>query len=182
MSKPRTILVPIDFSEASKKAVRFVLDHHYDDKSRVVLIHAYRLITEEYSPLNDSPFALKSSIEKQLQAQYKTFSEELNLASFKKVEFMMEVGFLVNCLRSICNESGIDLIAYGLKGNKATQALVELIDSGCTKIAIIPDAFDNNSSSKLNEVRLTQQEMMEQHKQYLSDSTVNQDTILMVAP
>jgi nucleotide-binding universal stress UspA family protein len=178
MNKQRIVLIPIDFCNAAETAVKYAIDHKYDGSTRIILLHTYRLITEDASHFSDSPFAFKTSIEKEIREKYKTLHAKLNLDNYPQVEFLLEIGFLVNFINSMCKESNIDLIVYGLKKSGSNKSLIEIVSSGYSPVLIIKG--DYLKTTKYKETILSQDEFINHSESYISTSS--SDSLFLIKP
>lgn len=140
MNSKRTLLIPIDFSNTSKVAVRFILTNEFKKGDKIILLHSYRLIADEYENYRETPRKLKLSIESKLLTQYQQFHNELTLELYKSnIEFIMKMGFTANCIQTLLQEIPIDLIVYGLKENKGTDTLIDLMSGDCAPVLLIAE-------------------------------------------
>ncbi|MEP3390559.1 MAG: universal stress protein [Reichenbachiella sp.] len=150
MISVRNVLVPIDFSKASWGVVKYALEAEEYKNDHLVLLHAYRLIADDFPDQRDSPVEWRKSIENKLLKTYSTFSSELDFSKNKhQVEFKMEVGFTVNCIRSLCRQNKIDLVLYAINGNKKNEQLADLIKLECSPIKLVSEKLEINQTPLL---------------------------------
>lgn len=153
MNRARNVLVPIDFSKASERVVKYVLSAHEFSYDRLLLLHTYRLISDDFSAFHDSPTDLRLKIETKLLKRYREFNANFQTGiAMPESQFIMKVGFTVNCIRSICQESKIDLILYTLKKHKTNEVLMDLLNMGCSSIQLISENIDSTQKMLNNDV------------------------------
>lgn len=183
MDAARRLLVPIDFSEASKMGVRYILGDKDHLEDQLVLLHSYRLISEEYSNYLDSPRDLKAKLEDQLKNSYHQFHQSLlDSSQNRNIEFRMEVGFLVNCIISICKETDIDLILYALKCNKKNQILADLLSVDCPPLLLLPETINLDSGLPVEVKEISKQQFSKGWDKYIRELETNSALSYKVIP
>lgn len=183
MDSARKLLVPIDFSEASKMGVRYILKEEKHLHDHLVLLHSYRLISDDYSNYTDSPRALKENLESELQLTYHQFNQSLIEASKNRaIEFRMEVGFLVNCIISICKETNIDLILYALKCNKQNKILADLLTLDCPPLLLFPETVNLESGKPIEIKEISKQQFSKDWGSYIKELETNSTLSYKVVP
>lgn len=167
----RTLLIPIDFSNASKIAVRFALSNEYQKGDKIILLHCYRLISDDSNEYRDEPRKLKLLIEQKLQHKYEEFSKSLNLPEYgASIDFIMKVGFITNCIHAYANERKIDLVIYGLKCDKSNHELIDLIKAGDCSVELVPETFDFDRFTPSNKKTTTQSDFASKSEYYLNEA------------
>ncbi|MEP4093889.1 universal stress protein [Reichenbachiella sp.] len=183
MNTARRLLVPIDFSDASKAVVQYALNDERHKEDSIVLLHSYRLIAEGFSSYHDSPRVLKKNLEAQLLDTFNTFNKDLVLSEKEsQFEFRMEVGFIVNCIHTICKESTIDLILYALKRDKQNQILTELLTLDCAPIMLIPENISIQPNEPLTTKEISKHVFSNNRDQYISELESNSNLSYTVMP
>lgn len=166
--------MPIDFSDASKRIVEYALNEQKHKDDHLLLLHSYRLIADGFSSYYDSPHALKKMLEKQLSESYEQFNRDLiSPLNRAEIEFRMEVGFMVNSIHTICQESKIDLILYALKCNKQHQMLAELISLDCPPVMLIPETIDIDAGASLNIIEISKRAFSDNWEQCIHELETN---------
>jgi nucleotide-binding universal stress UspA family protein len=124
MSFIKRILVPIDFLDSSKTAVKFAIEIAKKNRSKIFLLHAYRLMqpniillpyfkSEDYSGPE-----LKKELENYSHVQYENFEREVFKDDKIDHEFLTEVGFTAQAIESTVEEKDIDLVVMGTTNSK----------------------------------------------------------------
>ncbi len=168
MDSPHKVLVPIDFSKASKAIVKYILTSKDYKNGHIILLHAYRLIADEFSNHADSPFALKKRLEDKWSATYEKFYAELgSIDHAPQLEFKMEVGFTINCIRSICQKSKIDHLIYVAKSGKNNALLSDLIELECAPIKIIPEEIISSQDTTIKYLSVSKKAFKEDWNTYM---------------
>lgn len=183
MTPSRNVLVPIDFSKASRTVVNYALATEEYKNDRLVLLHAYRLISDQFSSQRDSPVELRKTIENQLKETYQKFNSELKITErSNQLEFKMEVGFTINCIRSLCKQSKFDLILYPVKDGKKNEQLAELIKLGCSAVELISENIQENQLNEMIRENLSKKAFFEGWDDYLHQIHQNPKLSFTVAP
>ncbi|WP_422359048.1 universal stress protein [Reichenbachiella sp.] len=183
MISVRNVLVPIDFSKASKAVVKYAIDAEAHKNDHLVLLHAYRLIADDFSSQRDSPVELRKSIESQLLQNYNTFNENLDLRKKPNhLEFKMEVGFTVNCIRSLCRQNKFDLILYALKEGKKNEQLADLIKLGCSPVQLISEKYNAETTKSLIGKGISRADFFDSWEDYIHQIEQNPKLSYTVAP
>lgn len=183
MNSARRLLIPIDFSDASKAVVEYALSNKKYNNDSLILLHSYRLIADDFSSYHDSPRDLKKMLESKHQDAYNTFYQGLALSgrSFE-LEFRMEVGFIVNTIYSICKESPIDMILYTLKLNKENQILQDLLALDCAPIMLISENVGTDSRRPLAIKEIPKQVFNSNWDHYINELESNPGLSYTVMP
>ncbi|MDW3210481.1 MAG: universal stress protein [Reichenbachiella sp.] len=183
MISVRNVLVPIDFSKASWGVVKYALEAEEYKNDHLVLLHAYRLIADDFPDQRDSPVEWKKSIENKLLKTYSTFSADLDFSKNKnQVEFKMEVGFTVNCIRSLCRQNKIDLVLYAINGSKKNEQLADLIKLDCSPIKLVSEKLDTNQKSLLFNEDISKEDFFDRWNDCLLRIRENPKLSFTVAP
>ena len=180
MNSSHKVLIPIDFSDASKAAVKYALSEKEYQGYRLILLHSYRLIADKTSENPQSPVSLRKSLEDQLKVEFQRFYDELEIKEENHdIEFRVQVGFPVNCIENFCHESKIDDIVYVVKANKENHMLTELIEHGCGPIKLISERLNSSGNIKIQNEFVQQSIFKENRKVYLD--SMNQDPNLILS-
>lgn len=183
MSSVRNVLVPIDFSKASRTVVKYAIDSEEHQNDHLVLLHTYRLIADDFPSQRDSPVDLRKSIESQLLQSYTAFNANLDLPEKgNQIEFKMKVGFTVNCIRGLCQQNNFDLILYALKEDKKNEQLADLIKLGCSPIQLISENFNSEWTESLISNDVSRADFFEGWDNYLYQMQQNPKLSFTVAP
>lgn len=88
-----SVLCVIDFSESSKKALRWAVDNAAADKSHLTILYPYRLV---HVPYGESPIALRKKIEEEANRNFQILEKDLLLNKAISYDFKTEVGFIAD--------------------------------------------------------------------------------------
>ncbi|MEP2024769.1 MAG: universal stress protein [Reichenbachiella sp.] len=177
----RTLLIPIDFSNASKVAVKFALSNEYKKGDKLILLHCYRLIDDDYFSYRNTPLKLKKLIEQKLQRKFNSFSKSLSLDQYyPDVEFGMKMGFIANCIHTFYNECPTDLIIFGLKKNKSSHTLIQLISENQVPVMLIEENLNLEKYIPDETKTLNPTDFSSQPNRYLKEVHTHPDTPYLV--
>ena len=123
------ILVPVDFSETSKNAVRMAFEWSNLLKCEVTLLCAYRLIQNNEHGKALTARQIRETIINRKHAQLEQLKSEIDFSIAHEVKSLFELGFMPNCIERVVKEEKIDLIIYGLKPKSIPNTNVDLIRS-----------------------------------------------------
>ena len=123
------ILVPVDFSETSKTAIRLAFEWSNLLKCDVILLGAYRLIQNREKVEKQTAREIRQSIIQQKEKQLTDLQKEIDFSLAHKVTTTLELGFMPNCIQRIVSEQTIDLIIYGIKPKSIPNTNGDLIRS-----------------------------------------------------
>ncbi|MFM2375986.1 MAG: hypothetical protein RLZZ165_1083 [Bacteroidota bacterium] len=119
------VLIPIDFSENSREAERYALDHFNGQITHLYLLHTYKENTPGSAPLISLMDILREKSER-LMAQEVQFIRSSMVDDTMEIQtFSRFDGFLEGIL-DIKNRFGIDLVVLGTNGH--THPRMELRD------------------------------------------------------
>ncbi len=121
------ILVPVDFSETSKTAMRLAFEWSNLLKCEVILLATYRLIQNGATEVEQSPREIRKAIKEQKSVQFDMLKKELDFDVAHQVSIVIELGFMPNCIQQIVQEQDIDLIIYGVKPKAIPNTNADLI-------------------------------------------------------
>lgn len=109
-----TILVPVDFSPASRNAAAFAAELAKVLQARLLLFHAYMLPT----PISEVPYAMVTvdNLQKENEEQIKKEADWLNSEYRLEVEKLVRIGIASDEIKTITKERPVDLIVMGMKG------------------------------------------------------------------
>lgn len=120
----KTILVPIDYSEASNNALYYAVELAKFSGAKIVLLHAYQvpIPTGEVPAMIISP----EELEKENTARVKKIEKEvLKKTSEKtKIEHIIRAGFVTDEILSVATERNPDLIVMGVKGESGVSRVL----------------------------------------------------------
>lgn len=180
MKTNRNLLIPIDFSHASKIAVRFALSNEYRHGDKLILLHSYRLISDD-PEFKNQPRQLKLSIEQDLQKKYEDFKQALNLNLYgSDIIFIKKMGFTSKSIETLTDEQNIDLIIYGLKKDKNNHALIEIIEAGYSPVEIVTESMDFKKSEPLIKIKMSPSDFSSRSEYYISEAYAHPNTPYLV--
>ncbi|SMD31955.1 Universal stress protein family protein [Reichenbachiella faecimaris] len=181
MNTNRTLLIPIDFSNASKLAVKYALSNEYKEGDQLILLHCYRLISDDYTSYRDAPRKLKMAIEKKLEIKFNQFSRTLDLDKYgPNIKFGMKLGFTANGIHTLSFECHIDLIVYALKIGKSNHELIELLSSGSTPVMLITEAINLKKNIPNVEKTISSSDFSNQPQHFLNEIYKRPNTPFLV--
>ncbi len=146
MNPVDNILVPIDFSETSRNALKYAIAIAEKAGARLTLAHAMRLIPPTPSTHRIVPGDLKSELEESVKAQFSILKEDILDFTELQYEFVTKIGFSIDVIESMASSKVYDLVVMGTNGatglNKffgsTTSAIIKEVD--VPVIAIPPEA------------------------------------------
>jgi nucleotide-binding universal stress UspA family protein len=120
----KTILIPTDFSDASKDAVEYGVYLSKQTNAKLILLHVYHIPVVT----SDAPVILPNydDLEKDCTASLKEFESGLReqLHYTNSIECICRPGFLVDEMTDIVEEKKIDLIIMGITGGGQLSELL----------------------------------------------------------
>jgi nucleotide-binding universal stress UspA family protein len=110
----QTILLPVDFSPASRNAAVYAAELAKLLHARLLLFHAYLLPT----PISEVPYAMITvdSLQKENEDAIKKEAVALHEKYGLEVEWLVRIGIASDEIKAITHERPIDLIVMGMKG------------------------------------------------------------------
>ncbi len=144
------ILVPVDFLDASKDAVKFAIEFAKRTRAKISLLHAYRLIQPKILllPYFKSPVYTGPELKNELEVYSQGLFEKIESQLFKGVEveheFLTEIGFPAQAIETTVNRLSIDLVIMGTLNKKKESEFwgsntLEVIKKGICPVLAIPD-------------------------------------------
>lgn len=125
-----TILVPVDFSPASRNATNYAAELAKLLHTRLLLFHAYMLPT----PISEVPYAMVTvdNLQKENEEQLKKEADRLHDQYGLEVEWLVRIGVASDEIKTITKERETGLIVMGMKG---AGGLDKIIGSTTTNVA-----------------------------------------------
>ena len=125
-----TILVPVDFSPASRNATNYAAELAKILHTRLLLFHAYMLPT----PISEVPYAMITvdNLQKENEDQLKKEADRLHGQYGLEVEWLVRIGVASDEIKTIIKEKETGLIVMGMKG---AGGLDKIIGSTTTNVA-----------------------------------------------
>jgi nucleotide-binding universal stress UspA family protein len=125
-----TILVPVDFSPASRNAATFAAELAKLLHTRLLLFHAYMLPT----PISEVPYAMVTvdNLQKENEDLIKKEADWLHDQFGLEVEWLVRIGIASDEVKTISKEKEIGLIVIGMKG---AGGFDKIIGSTTTNVA-----------------------------------------------
>ena len=129
----KKILVPTDFSENSKNAIRFAIGIAAKTGSQITLLHvntaaAYAPVLPDYYPMEQKTFEDYAT---SASADLHALKREMEFDGLS-IETRVEEGFLHTAINELVREEGCDLVVMGTKG--ATGAVEFFVGSNTEKV------------------------------------------------
>ena len=146
----RRILVPVDFLNASKDAVKFAIEFAGRTGAKIYLLHAYRLIQPKILllPYFKSPVYTGPELKKELEVYAQGLFEKIESQFFRGIEveheYLTEIGFPAQAIETTVNRLSIDLVIMGTHNKKRKSEFwgsntLEVIKKGICPVLAIPD-------------------------------------------
>ena len=133
----KTILVPTDFSKASKNAAEYAVQLAGNINAKIILFHAFQIPV----PTTEVPVMVitPDEFEKENEARLKKEVEGLKRKNNIEIEYLTSPGFAVDEILTIEKEKNIDLIVMGMSGaGKISEALIGSITTATLRKATTP--------------------------------------------
>ncbi len=132
--KMETILIPIDFSEASKRVAEYAIQFAKERNAKLILFHVFHIpvyagddlsFMPPYDELEKGNLIAMAQFEKELREKY-TFANP--------IENIIKSGFLINEIADIVEENDISLIIMGIsEAGKLSEILLSSNSVGVIK-------------------------------------------------
>lgn len=125
-----TILLPVDFSPASRNAAVFAAELAKLFHSRLLLFHAYMLPT----PISEVPYAMVTvdNLQKENEQEIRKEADWIHDKYGLEVEWLVRIGIASDEIKTLCKERDIGLIVMGMKG---AGGLDKIIGSTTTNVS-----------------------------------------------
>jgi nucleotide-binding universal stress UspA family protein len=125
-----TILVPVDFSPASRNAAIYAAELAKQLHTRLLLFHAYMLPT----PISEVPYAMVTvdNLQKENEGLIKKEADLLHDQYGLEVEWLVRIGIASDEIKTLTKEKETGLIVMGMKG---AGGLDKIIGSTTTNVA-----------------------------------------------
>jgi nucleotide-binding universal stress UspA family protein len=126
----QTILLPVDFSPASRNASLYAAELAKLFHTRLLLFHAYMLPT----PISEVPYAMVTvdTLQKENEDAIKKEADFLHQKYGLEVEWLVRIGMASDEIKTITREREIGLIVMGMKG---AGGLDKIIGSTTTNVS-----------------------------------------------
>ena len=128
------ILCTIDFSEASKNALRWSIDLAKRLESHVTVLYTYRLNKQ-----NEAAIPMKKKMEAEAQSNFSELERELLVGKGIKYDFKTEVGFVADRIEDHAKRQSVGFLVMGKSmtiGNR--EAFEELMEHLDVPLIIVP--------------------------------------------
>ncbi|MBW6482433.1 MAG: universal stress protein [Vicingaceae bacterium] len=123
----KTILLPTDFSDNAKNAIRYAIELYKNQEVNFILLNAYHPTHDDMAntitggSLND---LLNRASEKQLQELINEIKINYNYNKYHAFSYKSAFGSLVEILKRFTEKHPVDLIVLGAKGMSAVEKIV----------------------------------------------------------
>ncbi len=149
----KTILVPTDFSDASKKALDYAISLAGLMQAKIILYHAYHIPV----PTTEMPVMIISpeELEKNNSERLGLFKKEVAKNAAVEIECITSPGFAVDEICEIALEKDVNLIVMGITGtSKLEHIILGSVTTGVLKdskkpLLIIPDNATYKTPKKI---------------------------------
>jgi nucleotide-binding universal stress UspA family protein len=126
----QTILLPVDFSPASRNAAVFAAELAKLLGSKLLLFHAYMLPT----PISEVPYAMVTvdNLQKENEESIRKEADWIHDNYALEVEWLVRIGIASDEIKTLTKERDIGLIVMGMKG---AGGLDKIIGSTTTNVS-----------------------------------------------
>jgi len=131
-----TILVPVDFSPASRNAATFAAELAKLLHTRLLLFHAYMLPT----PISEVPYAMVTvdNLQKENEDLIKKEADWLHNQFGLEVEWLVRIGIASDEIKTVTKEKEIGLIVIGMKGAGGIDKIIGSTTTNTARKVKIP--------------------------------------------
>lgn len=132
----QTILLPVDFSPASRNAAVYAAELAKLLHARLLLFHAYMLPT----PISEVPYAMVTvdSLQKENEGLIKKEATYLHERYGFEVEWLVRIGIASDEIKAITKERPIDLVVMGMKGAGGIDKIIGSTTTNVTRKVTVP--------------------------------------------
>lgn len=118
----RSILVPVDFSAASRNALTYAAQLSRHMNAELILFHAYMLPT----PVSEAPYVMVSAeeIEKERASALQKEMEYAGTLTGQQAAGFLRLGIPSDEIRELISEKKVDLLIMGMKGSGGLEKLM----------------------------------------------------------
>lgn len=127
------ILCAIDFSDASKKVLRWSVDLAIKLNEPLTVIHAYRLLHR-----NGEAMEMKRRLESEAFQHFSILEKELLLGKGISYDFKNEVGFISDRVREHSKNNEVDFLVVGKNTNSDGNSISELVATTGVPLVVVP--------------------------------------------
>lgn len=118
------ILIPIDFSDNSKNALKYGMEVARKTNATLILLHAYRLLGSQINSVRTSELSLKETLDKSPRENFLAIERKFLKNSGLNYEFQIQIGFVETVIKLITQTQPIDMVIMGTRGeNRAGNFL-----------------------------------------------------------
>ena len=121
MNSIKNILVPIDFSKNSLKALEYAIVMTERIMAKLHVLHAYRLIKPTDYEDPETGIALKRKLEDSLNVKLKDLEFQYLISHAIDYELITAVGFAVGTIQNIVTSKNIDMVVMGARGKRELE-------------------------------------------------------------
>lgn len=125
----KTVLVPTDFSETSKKAIEYVVQFFEDMAGvcKLILLHSYSVPkTEDFSKVVEINDMAKSKAKSRLEDEVQ-WAQNLSQDRFLEVEPILHMGSLESVISQVLKDNKVDLIVMGKDGGEHVEQIYKIL-------------------------------------------------------
>lgn len=138
----QNILVPVDFSPASRNAAIYAAELAKTFNAKLILFHAYMLPT----PVSEVPYVMVTAdeIQRENEALIKKDADQLHDTYKIEVEWLVQIGIPSDEIKDLAKEKNADLIVMGMKGAGGLDKIIgstttNVIRKLKTPVLVIPE-------------------------------------------
>jgi len=113
--KEKVILVPTDFSTNGEAAVKYAVRLAEDTNSRLVFLHAFRLL-QTIPSMEKSPLIIKEEWNTYTSEKFNELKESFLVDTSARYEFVTEIGFADDSIQSNIKSFNASIIVIGASG------------------------------------------------------------------
>lgn len=119
----RNILVPVDFSKHSLKALEYAIKIAEKVNAIIYIVHAYRLIKPEALDNQTRGSILKKELEASLKLKFIDLEFQYLVSHPIEYKLDLEVGFATDIIHNMISDRQIDLVVMGTRGKREREEI-----------------------------------------------------------
>jgi nucleotide-binding universal stress UspA family protein len=148
------ILVPTDFSECAKNALKYAIHLSQQMKSELTIMHGYHIPIPSAEMTVSADPEITENYRKEVELQVEELKEEIKELDSIPSDFKFVMAFAVEAILQSLGNTGADLIIMGTKGASGMQKLFGSITSSIIQkspkpVLAIPEDFKDFKLSKI---------------------------------
>lgn len=132
----QTILVPVDFSQASHNAASYAAELAKAFHAKLLLFHAYMMPT----PVSEIPYVMVTAdeMQKENERQLKKDADKLTNTYQVETEWLVRIGVPSDEIRELTREAHVDMVVMGMKGAGGIDKIIGSTTSSAIRKSLKP--------------------------------------------